>query len=65
MFSSGLRLPSPEELAIYVLLAIGLAVLGLVVWKQLIRNSTSLSRRLKAYAAYRAKDEKRKTKAGI
>jgi H+/Cl- antiporter ClcA len=58
-----LRLPSPQELAIYVLLAIVLALLGLLIWKQLIRNSTSLSRRLKAYAAYRAKDDKRKTKA--
>lgn len=55
-------LPSPQELAIYVLLAIVLVLLGLLIWKQLIRNSTSLSRRLKAYAAYRAKDDKRKTK---
>lgn len=57
------RLPEPWEVAFLIATALILAIINLLIWKFVLRNSSTMNRKLQLFTKHKASDEKRITKA--
>lgn len=57
------RLPEPWEVAFLIATALVLAIINLLIWKFVLRNSSTMNRKLQLFTKHKASDEKRITKA--
>ena len=63
--SFSVRLPELWEVAFLIVTALLLAIINLLIWKFVLRNSSTMSRKLQLFTKHKASDEKRITKAKI
>ena len=55
-------LPEPWEVAFLIATALILAIINLLIWKFVLRNSSTMNRKLQLFTKHKASDEKRITK---